>query len=264
MAGTAPALALGLARPWRLDVGTLALDRREMLRYLGYHGQELDAGLAGRIDAVVSDLMATARPAGAWLIAPVRIVGAQPARIHLDGTALELPGRDIFRHLKDARYAAVLACTLGMSAERRLRLLASQQPLEGAVFDAACSALIEQVADELTAQVEDAAAGAGLRCNERYSPGYGDLPLTVQPAVLRALNTARFCGITATPTNLLMPTKSITALVGLFEGEPPARDAVPACARCRVRDGCPFRARGERCYRTLGRGAPTVPANPAR
>lgn len=56
--------------------------------------------------------------------------------IHLVGTNVELRGRDIYRHLKDARFAALMACTLGMDAERRLRTTGAQHPLEGAVLDA--------------------------------------------------------------------------------------------------------------------------------
>ena len=153
--------------------------------------------------------------------------------IALEGTALALTGRDIFRHLKDARYVAVLAVTLGMASEQRLRVLSSQNPLEGAVFDAACSALVESAADALNCEIEAAAQAAGLSCNTRFSPGYGDLPLAVQPTVLATLNATRLCGITATPTNLLMPTKSITAFVGLFEGDPHSSDAVRSCGLSR-------------------------------
>lgn len=255
-------LPLGVPRTWRMDVGSLELDRSEMLRYLGHHGQDIDPALAARIDAAADEAVATAAPAGAWSVFPIEMTPRNPvsegqmtpknrvsgSHIVLGGTALELTGRDIYRHLKDARYAAVLTVTLGMRAERRLRVLSTQNPLEGTVFDAACSALVESAADALDREIEDAAETVGLSCNWRFSPGYGDLPLDVQPTVLAALNATRLCGITATPTNLLMPTKSITAFIGLFEGAPRAADTVRSCAGCRVAAGCSFRARGTHCW----------------
>lgn len=249
-------LPLGVPRAWQMDAGTLELDRSEMLRYLGHHGQEIDPALAARIDAAASEAVTTAAPAGVWSVFPVEVAQGDVVRrnpasanhVALRGTALGLTGRDIYRHLKDARYAAVLTVTLGMRAERRLRVLSTQSPLEGAVFDAACSALVESAADALNHEIEDAAAAAGLSCNWRFSPGYGDLPLDVQPSVLAALNATRLCGITTTPTSLLMPTKSITAFIGLFEGEPRAADTVRSCAGCRVATGCGFRAHGLRCW----------------
>lgn len=274
-AGRAP-LPLGVPRVWRPGAKTVPLDRAEMLRYLGYHGQKIEPELAERIDAVTADAVTRTAPAGVWAVFPRGTAYDTPVKrehpvsadqkvkrehpvsanqapaaaghIALEGTALALTGRDIFRHLKDARYVAVLAVTLGMASEQRLRVLSSQNPLEGAVFDAACSALVESATDALNCEIEAAAQAAGLSCNTRFSPGYGDLPLAVQPTVLATLNATRLCGITATPTNLLMPTKSITAFVGLFEGDPHSSDAVRSCAGCRVASGCPFRARGTRCW----------------
>lgn len=248
-------LPLGVPRLWRADAGNIELDRDEMMRYLGYRGQAIDAELARRIDGVVEGLGEFAAPAGVWAVFPVAREGGRGARagsgrpcIRLEGTALELTGRSIWRHLKDARYAAVLACTLGMQAEQRLRVLSSQSPLEGAVFDAACSAFVEATANALNRDIAAAAAAAGLSCNWRFSPGYGDLPLTGQPTLLAALNASRLCGITATPTDLLMPTKSITALIGLFDGAVSAADTVRSCAGCRVASGCSFRAGGTHCW----------------
>ena len=286
-AGRAP-LPLGVPRVWRPGAKTVPLDRAEMLRYLGYHGQKIEPELAERIDAVTADAVTRTAPAGVWAVFPRGTAYDTPVKrehpvsadqkvkrehpvsadqkvkrehpvsadqtpvaaghIALEGTALALTGRDIFRHLKDARYVAVLAVTLGMASEQRLRVLSSQNPLEGAVFDAACSALVESATDALNCEIEAAAQAAGLSSNARFSPGYGNLPLAVQPTVLATLNATRLCGITATPTNLLMPTKSITAFIGLFEGDPHSSDAVRSCAGCRVALGCPFRARGTRCW----------------
>lgn len=231
----------------------IAIDRGEVLRYLGYQGQDIDPELATRIECVIGDLEHEAAPRGVMASFPVeRIERADGARIVLGGSAIELTGHDIQRHLDGARGAVVLACTLGMAVERRLRLWGSQRPLEGAVLDAAASAGVEAAVDAMNAVVEQRAASAGLACTWRFSPGYGDLPLTAQPAILAALNATRRCGITATPTNLLIPTKSVTAIIGLFDDPAAAaaagRAARPTCGTCRMRSGCSFRARGTTCY----------------
>ena len=78
------------------------------------------------------------------------------------------------------------------------------------------------------------AAARGLRTNFRFSPGFGDLPLAVQPAFLAALDAPRRIGLAATAGNLLVPTKSVTAVVGLFEGEPSSASARSTCASLRA------------------------------
>lgn len=227
------------------------VDRDEMLRYLGYGGQDIAPDLAARIDGVVAEVERDIAPLGVRRVFAVDATGADEAGepcIRLSGTAVELRGRDIYRHLKDARYCALLACTLGMGSERRLRLLGSQKPLESAVFDAACSSYIEAAVEQMDAAVKREAAACGLTGNWRYSCGYGDCPLDAQPAIVATLNATRLIGLTVTPTDLLLPSKSVTAMIGLFDG--PVRDAGsrPTCATCRMRGGCRFRARGTTCY----------------
>lgn len=49
----------------------------------------------------------------------------------------------------------------------------------------------------------------------RFSPGYGDLPLSLQPAMLRLTGADRMLGVQAGPSFLMTPMKSVTAVVGL-------------------------------------------------
>ncbi len=120
------------------------VDRAEMLRYLGYGGQQIEPELSHVLSLWSSTLSWTLSP---WRAPRIcrrchgRGRAGEPS-IRLVGTNVELRGRDIYRHLKDARFAALMACTLGMDAERRLRTTGAQQPLEGAVLDAACSAYV--------------------------------------------------------------------------------------------------------------------------
>ena len=122
-----------------------------------------------------------------------------------------------------------MACTLGMDAERRLRTTGAQHPLEGAVLDAACSAYVEAAVEQMDQQVKTDAAAHGLAGNWRFSPGYGDCPLSAQRSIVNALNATRLIGLTVTPTSLLMPTKSVTAVIGLFDGEVHDAQTRPTC-----------------------------------
>ena len=227
------------------------VDRAEMLRYLGWNGQDIEPELEHRIELVVERLELDIEPRGVRRVFAVDATGTDASGmpcIRLVGTEIELDGRDIYRHLKDARLCAVIACTLGMGAERRLRTMGSQHPLEGAVFDAACSAYVEAAVEQMDAQAKRDAARFGLTGNWRFSPGYGDCPLAAQRHIVAALNATRLIGLTVTPTDLLMPTKSVTAVIGLFDGDVHDADTRPTCKICRQRGHCRFRAAGTTCY----------------
>ena len=166
---------------------------------------------------------------------------------------MRLEGRDIAQHLHDASEVVLVAATLGVEVDRELRRLSLTDPLGQVVFDAAATACIERLVDEVEAGIRTDAAERGLYCSWRFSPGYGDLPLSVQPSLLAALNATRRLGITLTPSNLMVPTKSVTAVVGLHATPQPG--LASSCSVCMLAEFCSLRARGITCRDTKG----TVP-----
>ena len=92
-----------------------SVDRQEVLRYLGYHGQALSGELDGRIDAVVASCLKIAKPRATIAAFPVQSVS--PNEVILDGCTLHLTGHDIADHLKDATQVALFAATLGMDVD---------------------------------------------------------------------------------------------------------------------------------------------------
>lgn len=224
-----------------------SVDRGEVLRYLGYAGQPITPELDARIDEVVARCLATCRPRGAWRIFDVAERGERGGVpvISLAGTSLELAGHSIAEHLDGAVAVGALAVTVGMGVEAELRRLSLTDPLAQVVFDAAGTAAVERAADGAEAGVVADAASRGLFCGSRFSPGYGDLPLATQPVLLAALDAQRALGITLSRELLMSPTKSVTAVVGLFER--PRGTAHASCARCPCRDFCVLLRSGSTC-----------------
>ena len=54
----------------------------------------------------------------------------------------------------------------------------------------------------------------------RYSPGYGDFPLTAQRELLSLLDAPRKVGVSLTDTLLMVPSKSVSAIIGVKEEIP--------------------------------------------
>ena len=222
--------------------------RAEVLRYLGYSGQQLTAELDARIDAGVERCLALARPTGCMRVFDVSGRDERDGEpvISLAGTALELRGRSIAAHLAGAEAVGVLAVTLGMGVEAELRRLSLSDRVGQLIFDAAGSALVERAADAAEATVVAAAAERGLFCGTRFSPGYGDFPLATQPVLLATLDAQRALGITLSSELLMAPTKSVTAVVGLF-AEPRPDAGHESCAACLCRDFCLLLRSGRTC-----------------
>lgn len=132
------------------------------------------------------------------------------------GAGLPLPGEDIVRFLEGATHCALMAVTLGAQREQELQRRTALSATDALLYDAACSALAEAAADALQERVARSAGEHGLEILAgRFSPGYGDLPLDVQKPLLAALDAYRALGLAATESCLLVPRKSVTAVVGL-------------------------------------------------
>ena len=111
------------------------------------------------------------------------------------------------------------------------------------IYDALGSALVETGCDE--AERDISARFPNQFLTDRFSPGYGDLPLELQPRLCAALDAGRRLGLTVSQSLLMNPVKSVTAVIGLSDSPRPAR--IRGCAYCNLRDTCTVRKGGSTC-----------------
>ena len=69
--------------------------------------------------------------------------------------------------------------------------------------------------------------------------------IRVHAALCAALDVGRRLGVTVTPSLLMNPVKSVTAVIGLAHTPQPAR--IRGCAYCNLRETCQFRKEGKTC-----------------
>lgn len=122
----------------------------------------------------------------------------------------EIKSDSLSRNLNGCSKAYVFAATLGIEVDRHLRKLSIVSPAKQFVTDAVASSAVEALCDYAEAYI-----CGDLPHKPRFSPGYGDLPLNIQPRLLQFLNAEKQLGITLTDALLMMPSKSVTAIVGV-------------------------------------------------
>ena len=71
---------------------------------------------------------------------------------------------------------------------------------------------VEAVMDGLEKEVKVKVEGEGLKLNPRRSPGYGDLPLELSRKIINCLDATKKIGVSITDSDLLVPSKSVTAI----------------------------------------------------
>ncbi len=218
------------------------ISRVEVQKYLGYAGQTLTVELEQRIESMVSLCEQSLHPSYIYATYPI-----DDLPIHLAGSAIQ-------SHLEGAVGCVFMVCTLGIACDTAIRTYSVKSALDAFIYDTAASALIESVANACEANAVHKAHDANLMINGRFSPGYADLPLDIQSEILVCLNATRRLGLTVTQEGMLIPTKSITACLGLFDdvdapGMHTALYPERFCATCVCRDYCTLREAKKLCCR---------------
>lgn len=163
--------------------------------------------------------------------------------VFLDGLSVPLVGEDIKKHLSGCSEAVVLAATLSAESDKLIRQTAVTDMAEALAVDCLCSAAVEQVCNRAEEEIFSV-INAPYR-TWRFSAGYGDFPLDIQKDLLLFLNAQRRIGLTVTENSLLIPSKSVTAIIGISEN--PVRRGKKGCSSCKMRDNCAFSASGKTC-----------------
>ena len=139
-----------------------------------------------------------------------------------DGDTLDLgfaktDSRDLKKHLEGCGEILLFACTAGAETDRRIARAKLLSPARGLLMHAIGAQQVEGGCDRLCRRLAEAFPDRQL--TDRFSPGYGDLPLTLQKDVMAALDCAQILGITLTDSLLMTPSKSVTAIIGMKERE---------------------------------------------
>lgn len=157
-----------------------------------------------------------------------------------------LEGKDMHELLADCQEAVLLAVTLGPRVEQLLMRREITDMADAVIMDSCASTAIENVCDHFEFDLRDQLKQDGLYLTDRFSPGYGDLPLRTQCRLCEVLNTTRRIGLTVTSNYIMIPRKSVTAVMGI--SDQPQKLRKRGCEVCSMFLNCPYRKDGVSCH----------------
>lgn len=218
------------------------VNKEEVLRYLGYGGQEIDCSLHSLIDSLRKEIKELSK---IRFIYKEYNIKQSDGVIELENSSISLAGQSIAAHLQNSKTAIVMAVTLGNNVDLRIRYYEKIDMQKALILDACATTLIEEVCDVVERAIRDKVAVRG-NLNYRYSPGYGDLTLDCQRDIVTSLETPKYLGLNLNSHNILIPRKSVTAILGWASDEKPV-ETKRGCEYCRLKDSCNFRKGGKGC-----------------
>ena len=179
------------------EYGAPPVVEREILRYAGMRGESPE------VRELMESCLCEAENVFSYKICF--------AEVSLDSEICRVGSRDLAKALQGCESAIVFAATVGIGIDRLISRYSLLSPARSLMFQAIGSERVESLCDEFCREL----AGEWGTVRPRFSPGYGDLPLSLQREIFALLDCGRSIGVALGENLLMSPSKSVTAIVGV-------------------------------------------------
>lgn len=147
---------------------------------------------------------------------------------------------DLAKNLRGAKEAIVFASTIGIAIDRKIKKYSKVSQTCALVFQGIGAERIETAVNLFDKEIKNEIKKHGQTAILRFSPGYGDFSLEHQREIFFLLDCERKIGLTLNDSMLMSPSKSVTGVIGIKDGEMQTEKS--GCAVCKKED-CQFRRR---------------------
>ncbi len=185
------------------------MDRKEILRYLRTNSKTEDEKILALIDEAAERVEDTAEVKTLY-----RIFDCTVEESGVTVENLTFNSRCLAQNLKGCTKLIVFGATLGLGIDRLIKTAGATDMAKAMAYQAAAAVMIEEVCDGLE---EDIKKAHGVKLRRRYSPGYFDLDVTEQRKLFQLIDITKRIGITLADSCQMMPSKSVTAFIGIEE-----------------------------------------------
>ncbi len=211
----------------------MEINRKEILRYLGYGRTEPDVRVTALVEECINELLAASQKNNIYRIFDCHI-GESTVNIG----QMEIASRNLAKNLAGCEEVVLFAATLGIQADFLQKKYAHLDMSKAVILQAAAAAVIEAYCDECQKKIEMEQEKRNRFLRPRFSPGYGDFSLLHQRDMISLLDCPRKIGLTLTESLMLAPSKSVTAVMGISKEN--RHCPIQGCEACE-KTNCQFR-----------------------
>ena len=213
----------------------IKIDKKEVLRYLQYKNQNINEDLSNLINESIEETKKIINPKFVLRRYTIKKINKENGKkqVILENGNLILESNDI------------MATTLGLDIEREIRKLTYTNLTKGVIMDACATTAIEEVCDVVQENIAKNLSSEDRYISYRYSPGYGDLSIDKNIDINNILNTQKEIGLTVTNSGIMIPRKSVVALIGVSDKK--AISTKKSCDYCNNRHNCDYKKEGHSC-----------------
>ena len=133
---------------------------------------------------------------------------------------IETNSQTIKKAIGNSQQVLLFAATVGAPFDRLLQRYSLLSPSKALILQAIGAERVESLCDAFCAQISRDLTESNKRLTRRVSPGYGDIPLSMQRDIFALLDCPRKIGLTLDESLLMSPSKSVTAICGITDEGP--------------------------------------------
>lgn len=209
------------------NYNTVSINTNEILRYAGVKKASINDKQL--IDECLLETKDVFRYSVCYAIFPVNVT-----KNEVDLGFIKTTSKNLADNLKDCDKAIVFCSTIGLGIDRLIAKYGVISPSKALIFQAIGAERIESLCNLFNEEM----VKEYKNLKPRFSPGYGDLDLNLQADIFRALDCSKKIGVNLTDKFLMMPSKSVTAIIGI-SNKKCNKDNLD-CKNCNLQD-CVFR-----------------------
>jgi hypothetical protein len=173
---------------------------------------EIPSGMMPLVDQAIELGRRLIEPQGCWechTISTSRIEGIQTDQ------GLSVNSQKVAVWMEDCHALYLTAITLGTRLDHQVAdLSANGQMTLGFLLNAYGAEAAEALMESMDRHLKNLARRDGWITTKRYSPGYGDWEIRAQEPLLRLIRADQI-GINLTDSYLMVPEKSVSAIIGV-------------------------------------------------
>ena len=225
----------------------IEINQGEVLRYLQYKNQEIDNSLSDKIKKCINITKEIINPRFIFRKYKIKKLKSSNGKneVYFEGANLTLQSNDIYNLLLDCDECILMSATLGLEIEREIRKLTYTDLTKGIIIDACATTAIEEVCDIVQDNIAKNLLKEDKYITYRYSPGYGDLSIEKNLDINNLLNSQKEIGLTVTNSGIMIPRKSVVALIGVSRRK--ISNTKKSCENCSNRHNCNYKKEGNSC-----------------
>lgn len=189
---------------------SLIVNKSEIYRYLGYKtGMDLPKEIETSVEEILDNVLKQSVPKVCYKYFETK-VGEQ-----IDFGFMNVESKALASNLENCTETVIFGATIGIYTDRQIQKEQILSPARALIYQAVGATVVEAVCDDFNEWIRQKEQEKGRDICPRFSPGYGDVSLSIQKSIFQELSLAKLAGITLTDSLLMIPEKSVTAIIGI-------------------------------------------------